>query len=114
MVVPRLHYSDKFNRAIADDGDSGSETEKHLFADCQRPLMLSSDRSTLFVDDDKVYTTPLADDTIEVEVQAIVLSKAGSTAFMGEHACVVARVGANVKSLTLGDRVIALAPYRKR
>ncbi|ERF68064.1 hypothetical protein EPUS_08500 [Endocarpon pusillum Z07020] len=110
VLVPRLHYSDKLNRAIADDGDSGPETEGHYFTDSQRPLVLSSEGKALFVDDDKVYATLPADDIIDVEVQAAVLSKAGSAAPMGEYAGVVARVGANVKTLDLGDRVVALAP----
>lgn len=110
VVVPRLHYSDELNRAIADEGDSGPETENHHFADGQRPLVLSSNGSALFVDDDKVYATPLADDVIDVEVQAVVLPKAGSAAPVGEYAGVVAQVGASVKSLTPGDRVVAVAP----
>ena len=110
VVVPRLHYSDGLNRAIADEDDFGLETEDHHFADGQRPLVLSSDGSTLFVDDDKVYATPLADDMIDVEVQAVVLPKAGSAALVGEYAGVVAQVGASVKSLTPGDRVVAVAP----
>lgn len=110
VVVPRLHYSDELNRAIADEGDSGPETEHHHFADGQRPLMLSSDGSALFVDDDKVYATPLVDDVIDVKVWAVVLPKAGSAAPVGEYAGVVTQVGASVKSLTPGDRVVAVAP----
>lgn len=110
VVVPRLHYSDKLNRAIADEGDSGPETEDHHFADVQRPLVLSSNGSALFVDDEKVYATPLADDVIDVEVQAVVLPKAGSAAPVGEYAGVVTQVGASVKFLNPGDRVVAVAP----
>ena len=110
VVVARLHYSAELNRAIADEGDSGPETEDHHFADGQRPLMLSSDDSTLFVDDEKVYATPLTDDVIDVEVQAVVLPKAGSAAPVDKYAGVVAQVGASVKSLTPGDRVVAVAP----
>ena len=68
VVVPRLRYSDKLNRAIADEGDSGPETEDHQFADDQRPLMLSSDDSTLFVDDDKSYAVPLTDNMHKCQV----------------------------------------------
>ena len=110
VVVPRLHFSDELNRAIADDGDSGPKTEDHHFADNQRPLVLSSDNSALFVDDDKVYANPLASDQIDVEVGAVVLLKDGSASPVGEYAGVIARVGANVKSLAPGDRVVALAP----
>ncbi|KAL9031138.1 MAG: hypothetical protein Q9196_000814 [Gyalolechia fulgens] len=110
VMIPRLQYSDKLNRVIAENSDSGPETEGHHFTDSQRPLVLSSDGSALFVDDAKVYGTPLTEDAIEVEVQAAVLPKAGSAAPMGEYAGLVASVGANVKSLNPGDRVVALAP----
>ena len=111
VMVPRLHYSDELNRAVADEGDSGPETEDHHFADGRRPLVLSSDGSALFIDDKRVHTTPLTDDMIDVEVQAIVLSKAGSAAPVGEYAGVVTQVSASVKSLTPGDRVVAVAPF---
>ena len=104
-VVPRLQYSDRLNRAIAGDD---SRTEELPFSDAQRPLVLSSG-SGLFVDHN-VYTMPLLDDMIEVEVEGIVISKASPTATVGEYAGVVARAGASVTSLTPGDHVITIAP----
>lgn len=110
VVVPRLHRSEELNNAIAGDSNSGPETEPHQFTDGQRPLVLSPDESALFVDYDRVYAMPLADDAIDIEAQAVVLTKAGLTAPLGEYAGIVTHVGANVKSLRPGDRVIALAP----
>ncbi|KAL8947400.1 MAG: hypothetical protein Q9222_006316 [Ikaeria aurantiellina] len=110
VMVPRLQYSDRLNRAIGDYSEPGPETEDLEFADSQRPLVLSSDGSPLFVDHDEEYTAPLANDMIEVEVQAFVLSKASHIATMGEYAGIVTRIGAGVTSLVSGDRIVAVAP----
>ncbi|GAB7352403.1 hypothetical protein MBLNU459_g2831t1 [Dothideomycetes sp. NU459] len=110
VKVPRLHHSTELNRAIADGSDFGPETETRHFLDTQRPLLLSPDGTAVFVNDDKIHATPLADDMIEVETQSVVVPKAGASASLGEYSGVVAHVGANVKTLKLGDRVFALAP----
>ena len=110
VVVPRLHHSDKLNHAVINDGSLGPKTDTHRFSDDHRPLMLSSDGSALFVEDEKACTTSLANDAIEVKVQAAVLPKLGFTASMEAYAGVIGRVGADVESLVINDRVVVLAP----
>lgn len=114
VVVPRLHRSDRLNQAISDGNESSmSKTESHRFIDNQRPLMLSPDGSGVFIDDDSIYSTPLADDDIEVEAHDVVLSKSYVTEKsprLGGYAGIVARVGANVTSLVPGQGVVAVAP----
>ncbi|KKY38892.1 putative polyketide synthase [Diaporthe ampelina] len=96
--------------ALADGSDSGPEPRYHRFTDSQRPLRLSPDDSAIYVDDENVYSTPLADDEVEVEVRDVVLSSksgdTGTTTLGG----LVARAGTNVTSLAMGDNVIALVP----
>lgn len=109
VMVPRLQHSDELNLAIARNGDSGPETEMQHFTQIERSLVLSPDGSGRFSEHEKVLATALGDDEIEVEVQAMVLAKAGTAARQAEYAGVVGRVGSNVQSLASGDRVVALA-----
>lgn len=110
VMIPRLQHSDMLNQIVAESSNSGPETESRQFADSQRPIKLSPDGSALFVDDEKIYALPLAENAIEVEVKSTVLPKAGSDAPMGEYAGIVARIGSNVKSLSPGNHIFALAP----
>lgn len=110
VVVPRIHRNETINTAVTADGETGPKTETVRFADSKRPLALASDGSPFFEDDNNVYATPLAVDAIEVEVQALVVSATEAPASLGQYAGIVAKVGANVSSLTAGDRVVALSP----
>ncbi|KAI8633724.1 hypothetical protein F5Y19DRAFT_414735 [Xylariaceae sp. FL1651] len=110
VMVPRLWHSDELNRAIAGSDNSTRNTESHRFKDAHRPLVLGPSGTALFVDNDELSTTTLADDSIEVDIDTTTLPKIGSGIPWGQYAGVVARLGANVKSLALGDRVAALSP----
>ncbi|KAL8707717.1 MAG: hypothetical protein Q9220_007297 [cf. Caloplaca sp. 1 TL-2023] len=110
VVVPRLQHSDRLDRAIDEHSQPGPETEDLQFSDAQRPLVLSPDGSPLFVDHDENYTSPMAEDMIEVRTMAFALSKASPVPTIGEYAGIVARIGAGVTSLVPGDHIVALAP----
>ena len=65
--------------------DSFSHPIKPVHLGSQNPTTRASATTrpggaALFVDDDRVYTTALADNVVEVEVQPVVISKAGSAA----------------------------------
>lgn len=110
VMIPRLQHSDEFNSAIAGGDQHIRKIESCSFKDISRPLVLGPGGSSLFVHKDELSTTPLADDEIEVETETTTLPKIGSAALLGQYVGVVARLGANVKSLAVGDRVAALSP----
>ena len=70
--------------------DSFSHLIKTVHLGSQNPPTRASattcpDGAALFFDDDKVYTTFLADNVVEVEVQPVVISKAGLAAPGGKY-----------------------------
>ncbi|KAI4090603.1 MAG: hypothetical protein LQ344_004650 [Seirophora lacunosa] len=110
VLVPRLQYSDRLNGAIGHEKRYGPETEEHPFADAQRPLVLSSGSSALFVDAEDDCAPLWTENMIEVEVEAFALSKAGQSLTTTGYLGVVTQVSVSVTCPIVGDHVIAVAP----
>ncbi|KAG9663136.1 polyketide synthase, partial [Aureobasidium melanogenum] len=109
VVVPRLHHSDKLNRAIDEQSSKNPETELQTYLDVKHSLMLVPDDSGLYAHQDEVVDAPLAEDDIVVEIQAFSLAKTTSSLRFNEYAGTVIRVGPNVKSISPGDRVVTIS-----
>ncbi|KAH8427412.1 uncharacterized protein LDX57_005127 [Aspergillus melleus] len=108
VVVPRLRRSETLNAAIA-DRSAGPKTKQLHFTDIEHNLMISPKNQELFVANHGFRATPMADDAIEVETHTLTITKSDSPALPSPIVGVVTSIGANVKSLSLGDRVVALA-----
>lgn len=109
VVVPRLHHSDKLNRAIDEQSSKNPDTELQTYLDVKHSLMLVPDDSGLYAHQDEVVDAPLAEDDIVVEIQAFSLAKTTSSLRFNEYAGTVIRVGPNVKSISPGDRVVTIS-----
>ncbi|PLB53458.1 ketoacyl-synt-domain-containing protein [Aspergillus steynii IBT 23096] len=109
VVIPRLSRSETLNGAIADKSNAGPETQQHRFADIEQNLIISPNNPELFVVHNELQAAPLAADAVEVETQTFIISRPDSRAAVGPFVGVVTSVGANVNSLSPGDRVVALA-----
>ncbi|KAI1427579.1 polyketide synthase [Xylaria sp. FL1777] len=112
VLIPRLSYSDSLNHVVSAEKEISSvEIKMNAFIDSGRPICLSTaipSRSgqVLFVNDQAMV---LADDAIEIETEAFVLSRSSnSTLYSGEYAGIVRSVGKHVTNLVSGDAVIAL------
>lgn len=122
VLIPRLHYSDRLNRAInaGDDEETGQvEIETCNFVGGAQSLALHSEESSstgtgdvLFVQDHNAYSSELPDDAVEIETQAFVLSKSDGghqESVLGEYAGIIKRIGKTVQSFVPGEHILALS-----
>lgn len=112
VLIPRLHRSDQLNRAIriTEEADHVEVEVKSFIS--EQPISLSAGRNSKgnHVDFLEGQSTDLADDAIEIDTQAFVLSTpSDSSSFVGEYAGIVKRVGESVNDFTPGDAVVALS-----
>lgn len=114
VLVPRLSRSEQLNRAVSTDNPDAPETKLSHFLNDSQPLVLplsdtnGDDVNAVFVYDEDALVSPLADDAIEIEAEAIALSEPTIAASLGQYAGVVKRVGAAVDSFAPNDRVFAI------
>ncbi|KAH0382185.1 polyketide synthase, partial [Aureobasidium melanogenum] len=109
VVVPRLHHSDKLNRAIDEKSSKHPVTELRSYVDGKHSLMLVPDDSGLYAHQDEVLNGPLTEDDIEMDIQAFSLAKLTSNLRFNGYAGTVIRVGPNVKNISPGDRVVTIS-----
>ncbi|KAI5925744.1 polyketide synthase [Camillea tinctor] len=113
VLVPRLRRSEQLNRTISTNAHV-PEIELRRFVDRSRPLVLDADSAAddtsvpVFVDDKNALGDILAEDAIEIETEALVLSEPSLSTSLGQYAGIVTRVGAAVNALAPGDRVVAI------
>ncbi|KAK3942538.1 putative polyketide synthase protein [Diplogelasinospora grovesii] len=118
VLVPRLRRSEQLNRAVSADAVHRPDVESRRFIDNSRSLILSNTPGTstssgdtgtpAFVEGEEMSATTLADDEIELEARATVLSESGLATPLSEYAGVVKRVGAGVRAFSPGDLAVAL------
>lgn len=114
LITPRIINDDALNEYV-DQQVHPSATEPALFSDTQRPLRASLITphlldSLTFKDEE---LTPLFEDEVEIQVQAVGLSPVdlqADSALGFECSGVVTAVGAEVPNLRAGDRVAGFAP----
>ncbi|KAI1175097.1 polyketide synthase [Nemania sp. FL0916] len=113
VLIPRLFRSDKLNRAVkATKQTECMDIQSTSFSDAERPLALSTTigsngSDATFVD---VKKADLADDAIEIETQAFVLTKSNDQSTpLGEYAGIVRAVGRGVDNFVPGDEVLGLS-----
>ncbi|KAI0867788.1 polyketide synthase [Hypoxylon argillaceum] len=112
VLIPRLHLSDRLNRAIhiAEEADHVELEVKPFISEQPIYLSVGKNPSVDHVNFLEGQATGLADDAIEIDTQAFMLSKPGeSSSFVGEYAGVVKRVGESVDEFTPGDAVVGLS-----
>ncbi|KAF3391415.1 Lovastatin diketide synthase mokB [Penicillium rolfsii] len=106
VVVPRLEVSEELNQAFA----MGRNAKKLLpFQNPNHTIILAADNLGAFVDQGESQASPLAAEAIEVETRALVMSSSDSSNSLGQIVGLVVAAGANVTSLSVGDRVVAIA-----
>lgn len=111
VMVPRLHHSERLNKAMVAENKTRSDTERRIFCSNELPLVLARDSSALFIEDnDAAHSQSLPENAIEIVTQTFVVSRSGSDSQLGQYTGVVTNVGVQVNSLAPGDRVIALGP----
>lgn len=123
VLVPRLHHSDRLNRAIHTEDDEKVdqvEVETCIFTGDAKSLALRSGEAPstgnngdiLFAQRHQTCSPELLDDAVEIETQAFVLSKSDVghlESALGEYAGLVRRVGKAVRGFVPGDHVLALS-----
>ena len=116
VLIPRLLPENSLNHAIRKDTAGSHEVERVRFLDTSRTFALSAGdpghlsgvSPATFHEIDRRPDT-LANDEIELETRAFVLSKAGLKASHCAYTGIITRVGATVKHLSVGDHVVAIS-----
>ncbi|KAI0469374.1 polyketide synthase [Xylaria cf. heliscus] len=115
VLIPRLHHSDQLNHAITTSGNLlHEEVQTTRYIDAPQPIALDVDESpghagkVVFKNSAK---PDLANDAIEIETRAFVLSKSddSTASHLGEYAGIVRRIGKSVKGYSVGDAVLAIS-----
>lgn len=115
VLIPRLHHSGQLNHAITTPGSLlRKEVQTTRYINASQPISLSVDESpgragkVVFENSE---AQDLADDAIEIETRAFILSKLddSTVSLLGEYAGVVRRIGTNVKDFSPGDAVLAIS-----
>lgn len=121
IFVPRVvEDSDASRWAVRQDGKA--DLELQTFEQVDRPMSLTIESpgllDTLYFEDDKIATTSLLDDHVEIKVQATgvnfrdvmyAVGQISSEHFGGECSGTIAAMGRSVSGFVIGDRVCALS-----
>ncbi|KAI0020291.1 polyketide synthase [Xylariomycetidae sp. FL0641] len=113
--VPRLRHSGELDRAIGLNTSSAPKSRFYRYAELSKPVALPVSAlkkqigSMSFVEDEEHHARDLDPGEIEIEAQAISISRSLDKAPVAEYAGTVKRMGTAVKSFSLGDRVVGLS-----
>ena len=121
LFVPRVVEDIDASRwVVRQDGKADIELQK--FDQIDRPLSLTMESpgllDTLYFEDDKIVTTSLQDDHVEIKIQATgvnfrdimyAVGQISSEHFGGECSGTIAAIGRSVSGFQIGDRVCALS-----
>lgn len=121
IFVPRVvEDSDASRWAVRQGGKAHFELQ--TFEQVDRPISLTIESpgflDTLYFEDDKIATTSLLDDHVEIKVQATgvnfrdvmyAVGQISSEHFGGECSGTIAAMGCSVSGFEIGDRVCALS-----
>jgi hypothetical protein len=118
VFVPRVTKTPSVNKQLL-EYESKGEPEQVSFTGCDYPLKLTVKTpgllDTFRFEEDKVYSEPLREDWIEIQVKAVGLNFKDVLVAMGnlnedklgvDVSGVVTRVGGAVRGITPGDRVM--------
>ncbi|KAJ3572452.1 hypothetical protein NPX13_g5041 [Xylaria arbuscula] len=112
VLIPRLHCSDRLNRAIriAEEADHVDVEVKPFIS--EQPMSLHVGRNSRGGDVKFLQgqARELAEDAIEIDTQALMLSKpSDASSLVGEYAGIVKRVGKSVNEFTPGEAIVGLS-----
>ncbi|KAK8104509.1 uncharacterized protein PG998_011542 [Apiospora kogelbergensis] len=117
VLIPRLRRSDDLNLVIQDTTggvhDTSSNTvEQRAFTDPDCPVVMSTEGASKtagrFVRDHSLGG-PLAMDEIDIQTEAFSLTRETFTGGLSEYVGVISQIGAGVRDLAPGDRVLTVS-----
>ena len=122
LLTPRIVNDEDMNEYVHQQIEPSS-TAAAQFSDLKRPLRAfiatPGALDTVHFEDDQLSHTPLPNDQVEIQVKAIGINSRDAETAMGhlsndelgmECSGIVTKVGADVSSVTVGDRVAAITP----